>query len=220
MDALYNFLVGPGAWISFAIFFGGLIYRFYMMHKMAKQKDTWVGVYLSAKYAARSLFMWSIPYMARNMRLNPVMTAVTFLFHISLFLAPIFLMAHVMLIDMGTLGISWPTFPDWLADAMTVVVILSICYFAYRRIAFPQVAYVTYKKDFLLLALVVLPFLTGFLAYHQILPYKFMITLHVLFGEIMLITIPFTWLVHMIFGPMIRAYMGSEFGGVRKARDW
>ena len=124
------------------------------------------------------------------------------------------------LLDMGSLGLSWPTLPDHVADIMTAVVILSVCYFAYRRLAFPQVAYVTSAKDFLLLVLVVMPFLTGFLAYHQILPYKFMITLHVLCGEIMLILIPFTWLVHMIFGPMVRAYIGSEFGGVRHAKDW
>ncbi|MCP3952439.1 MAG: nitrate reductase, partial [Desulfobacterales bacterium] len=25
---------------------------------------------------------------------------------------------------------------------------------------------------------------------------------------------------HMLFAPFTRAYMGSEFGGVRHARDW
>ena len=37
------------------------------------------------------------------------------------------------------------------------------------------------------------------------------------YGEIMLVAIPFTRLSHMIFSPLTRAYMGSEFGKVRHA---
>ena len=40
-------------------------------------------------------------------------------------------------------------------------------------------------------------------------------------GEIYaLLAIPFTRLSHMLFSPFTRAYMGSEFGKVRMARDW
>jgi hypothetical protein len=79
---------------------------------------------------------------------------------------------------------------------------------------------VTYVSDYLLLAVVMLPFLTGFLAYHQLGPYRPMLILHMLAGEIMLIAIPFTRLSHMLFFFFTRAYMGSEFGNVRNARDW
>ena len=50
--------------------------------------------------------------------------------------------------------------------------------------------------------------------------YDFWIVAHVLAGEIMLVAIPFTRLSHMLFSPLTRAYMGSEFGGIRHARDW
>jgi nitrate reductase gamma subunit len=72
----------------------------------------------------------------------------------------------------------------------------------------------------LVLALVAFPFVTGFLAYHQIGDYKFMIILHILSGEIWLAAIPFTRLSHMVMAPFTRGYIGSEFGAVRKARDW
>jgi hypothetical protein len=39
-------------------------------------------------------------------------------------------------------------------------------------------------------------------------------------GEIMLAAIPFTRLSHMVFSPLTRAYAGSEFGKIRRARDW
>jgi nitrate reductase gamma subunit len=47
-----------------------------------------------------------------------------------------------------------------------------------------------------------------------------MVIAHILAGEVMLVAIPFTRLSHMVFSPLTRAYMGSEFGKVRMARDW
>ena len=47
-----------------------------------------------------------------------------------------------------------------------------------------------------------------------------MTTLHVLAGELLLALIPFTRLSHALFALFTRAYMGSEFGGVRHAKDW
>ena len=44
--------------------------------------------------------------------------------------------------------------------------------------------------------------------------------LHILSGEVLLVAIPFTRLSHMLFAPLTRSYMGSEFGNVRNARDW
>src|SRR4030067_974280 len=67
---------------------------------------------------------------------------------------------------------------------------------------------------------VVMPFISAFLAYHQwLLPNKTMVILHMLFGEIMLIAIPFTRLGHMFYFFLTRAYMGSDHG-FRHSRDW
>jgi nitrate reductase gamma subunit len=82
------------------------------------------------------------------------------------------------------------------------------------------VRYVTSASDYIILAIVAAPFITGFLAYYQWFGYQFFLNLHILTGEIMLVAIPFTRLSHMLFAPLTRAYMGSEFGGVRHAKDW
>jgi nitrate reductase gamma subunit len=89
-----------------------------------------------------------------------------------------------------------------------------------RRLTLPEVQFVTSASDYVILAIVAAPFVTGFIAYHQWINYQLFLILHILAGEIMLIAIPFTRLSHMIFSPFTRAYMGSEFGGVRHARDW
>ena len=45
------------------------------------------------------------------------MTIVTFLFHICLFVAPLFLMGHIVLFDTFH-GWSWPALPDGVADTL------------------------------------------------------------------------------------------------------
>jgi nitrate reductase gamma subunit len=68
-----------------------------------------------------------------------------------------------------------------------------------------------------------LPILQWYTFYRRALghlTYDIMFILHILSGEILLAAIPFTRLSHMIYAPFTRAYMGSEFGGVRHARDW
>jgi len=84
----------------------------------------------------------------------------------------------------------------------------------------PEVRNVSYPSDFLLALLVMAPFATGFVAHQQWLPYKPMIIIHGLSGALWLLLIPWTRLVHMMWFPFTRAYMGSEFGAVRHSRDW
>jgi nitrate reductase gamma subunit len=86
------------------------------------------------------------------------------------------------------------------ADVMTMIVIASMIYYTLRRIVVPEVRYVTFAKEYLILLLVLAPFLTGLLAYHQIGPYEVMLILHILTGEILLVALPFTWLSHMLTG--------------------
>jgi nitrate reductase gamma subunit len=219
MHAIYSFVSGPMVWIAFGVFLGGLVWQFLRLYFLARKKDPMVFEYMSLKYSMRSIARWATPFATRNWRLNPVMTVVTFVFHISLLLAPIFLLAHLILIQ-ESWGVAIPALPDWFADVLTILVLLSLLYFFSRRIALPEVRYVTGLKEYAILLLVMAPFLTGFLAYHQVGPPQLMLILHMLTGEILLMAIPFTWLGHMIIGPLIRAYMGSEFGGVRHARDW
>jgi nitrate reductase gamma subunit len=219
MHDIYSFFSGPMVWFAFAVFLGGLVWQFVRLLLLARKKDPMVMEYISLKYSIRSIARWSTPYATRSWRLHPLMTLVTFAFHIAIFLAPLFLLAHLVLLQ-ESFGISIPALPDWFADVLTIVVIVSLAYFVYRRIALREVRFVTEPKDYGIIALVLTPFLTGFLAYHQLGPAELMLILHMLTGEVMLMAIPFTRLGHMIVGPLIRAYMGSEFGGVRHARDW
>jgi len=219
MNAAYEFVTGPLAWAAWGIFLLGSAWRLFSMYQLAKQKDAPSLAFMSWRYSLRSIINWLIPFNALGWKKNPAMTVATFAFHICLLAAPIFLVAHVMLWDQF-FGVSYVTIPDNVADIMTLVVIGACLFFAGRRITQPEVRYITTPQDWVALVIVLAPFLTGFLAYHQLLDYDLMIILHVVAGEIMLAAIPFTRLSHMVFAVFTRAYMGSEFGGVRHARDW
>ena len=219
MREIYNFVSGPLAWLAFILFFGGCLYRLVRLFMLVKEKEPFIFTYMSWKYSLRSIFHWIIPFGTVNWRRHPVLTVVTFVFHIALVIAPIFLLAHVILLD-EALNLSWWALPDAWVDVLTVVVIIGCLFFLVRRLTQPEVKFVTSASDFVILAVVAAPFITGFIAYHQWIDYPVMMILHVVAGEVLLVAMPFTRLSHMLLSPFSRAYMGSEFGKVRHARDW
>ena len=219
MYAIYSFVSGPLAWAAFLIFFGGCIFRLIQMLMLVNKTEKFIWTYMSLKYSLRSLLHWMIPFATTNWRLQPVLTVVTFVFHICLIITPIFLLSHIVLWD-ESWSLRWWALPDALADSMTILVILGGIYFLVRRMTRPEVKFVTDWTDYMLLFIVSAPFVTGLIAYHQWFGVQWMTIVHMVSGEVMLAVIPFTRLVHMIFAPLTRAYMGSEFGKVRHARDW
>lgn len=219
MHDIYYFLSGPMVWISFIIFVGGSLYKLIHLFMLANKKEKFIFSYMSWRYGLRSIFHWLTPFATENWKRNPFLTIVTFTFHICLIFVPIFLLSHIILLD-ESWDIRWWSLPESLADVLTVLVICGCIFFLVRRLKFPEVRYVTSASDYILLAIVAAPFVTGFFAYHQWFGYKVFTLLHILTGEIMLIAIPFTRLSHMLISPFTRAYMGSEFGGVRHSKDW
>ena len=219
MLSLYLFVSGPLAWLAFIIFFGGCLYRLISLMVLVHQKEKFIYSYMSLKYGLRSILRWSTPFATENMRKHAVLTIVAFAFHICLILTPIFLLAHVTLID-ESWDLSWWTLPEGAAEIMTLIVIFCCGFFLVRRLVNPEVKFVTSASDYVILGIVAAPFVTGFLVYYQWFGYQTMLILHILSGEVMLVAIPFTRLSHMLFAPLTRAYMGSEFGGVRHAKDW
>ena len=219
MHSLYNFVSGPLVWLAFIVFIGGCLYRLITLMVLVHKKEKFIYSYMSWKYSLRSIVRWSTPFATENMRRHPAMTIVAYVFHICLILTPIFLLAHVTLVD-ESWDLSWWTLPDTMAAIMTLLVIGACVFFLVRRLVNPEVQYVTSASDYILLTIVAAPFITGFLVYYQWFGYQTLLILHILSGEIMLVAIPFTRLSHMLFAPLTRAYMGSEFGGVRHARDW
>ena len=215
---MYDFSRTTLVWIAFLVFIFGTIFRLVSMYRMAK-KEKVVLPYFDFRAGMRSIFHWLLPYGSRNMRMKPVFTGLSFLFHFCLLFTPIFALGHNILIK-ESWNVSWWTFPDSMTNTMTIIVVTIGLIFALRRMADPTVRFVTSFKDFIFLTLVLAPYITGIFAYYNILDYQTIIILHMWTGAIWLMAIPFTRISHMIFFPITRAYMGSEFGYVRNAKDW
>lgn len=217
--SIYTLVRGPLVWFAFIVFFAGMFYRVWKIIQLAK-KERVIYPYLSLKYTIRSFIHWLIPYGSISMRKHPWFTIITFVFHICLIFTPIFLTAHIEL-WYESWKISWWNMPQDLADAMTIIVIVCVILLLIRRIVQPDVRFLSGKGDYLALIIVLLPFLTGFLAsYELLLEYKIMLVIHFISGEIMLILIPFTRLNHMFLFWLTRAHTGSEFGAVRHSKDY
>lgn len=219
MHILYKIISGPMVWLAFGVFIGGSLYRISEIWRLVLRKEKFLLSYMSLKYSLRSLAHWLTPFGTLNMRLHPVMTVVSFGFHLCLLLAPIFLLAHIVLWEEAW-QVRWWALPDTLADVMTLAVPAACVYFAARRILRPEVRYVTAKSDYFFLCAIALPFLSGFYCRQQWPGYAAALMIHMISGQVMLAMIPFSRLSHMIVMWFTRSYMGSEFGGVRHARDY
>jgi nitrate reductase gamma subunit len=153
------------------------------------------------------------------MRRQPFFTLTYFVFHVSLFVVPIFLLAHNMLLQ-EAFGIGLWSMPEGWSDALTIVLLVSVVVLAARRILRPEVRILTSAGDYVLLILTALPFVTGLLAYHQWTDYRATMILHVLTSEVLLVVIPFTKLSHILLFFVTRAFIGFEMGARRGARSW
>ena len=212
---MYGFVTGPLLWLSFAIFFFGCIYRViwyfkglaWNLDRVAYKAQPGAGF----KGAMRSIFFWLIPFGTKSWRRKPGMTIIFFAFHIGLVVTPIFLLAHNMILK-ERWGFSLWTLPESVADGLTITVMVACVFLILRRIALPEVRILTTAYDYLLLAITVAPFVTGYLASHQYAGNEFWLILHILCGELFLVAIPFTKLSHFVLFFCSRAQLGMDFG--------
>jgi nitrate reductase gamma subunit len=212
---MYAFVTGPLAWIAFTVFFVGLVWRgiWYVrgldwrLDRVSYGENLGYGI----RGAARSIVRWLIPYGTHSWRFYSGYTAAVFIFHIGLLVTPVFLLAHNLLLE-ERWGVRLPALPEALADTLTVAVLAAAVVIVLRRIALPEVRILTKFQDILLLLAAVTPFWTGFLAYHQVEPYRFWLIAHILAGELLLVVIPLTKLSHFLLFFLSRAQLGMDFG--------
>ncbi len=220
-SALFDFIRGPLVWISCIVFFLGLIFQTFRFLAYTKKNPH---VVFNPR-PRRKITKESIDHFFKKMKLsvigvNPVLIIVTTVFHLCLIVAPLFLLAHNILIEQA-IGFSLFSFSEKLTDYLTIVLMLCGLYFLYRRLFVPKVKAITDWYDYVILLIATAPFITGFIAYHQLIPdYRLIITLHILAGEIMLMAVPFTKFVHMVFFFVFRFTIESEYSLGKGNRTW
>jgi nitrate reductase gamma subunit len=223
---MFEFVRGPLIWISFLIFIAGLLYQTFKFFNLSRKKEL---IFIDLPFnpekpKSKGFFQrvgdWLV-YLKKETvwRTHPLMMVLTWVFHISLFIIPIFLLGHNILLNEAW-GISFCSFPEFISDLLTWIPFICGGIFLFRRIFLRRVRAITTGYDYLTLAITLAPFITGYLAYHQLAEYQTAIFLHILAGEVMFITIPFTKLGHMLFFFFYRFFIGSEYSFGRGSRTW
>ncbi|MGD8896671.1 MAG: hypothetical protein PVJ73_11605 [Acidobacteriota bacterium] len=157
------------------------------------------------RHIASSTLSWAVP-VGHLDRSTLVMTTASFLFHIGAVVVPVFLAAHVALWS-GFLGVSLPALGEGAADLLTALTIVCVLVLVAYRLMTPRARALTRASDYGVLGLVLVPFLSGFLAAHPTLnplPWSWMMLLHILSAELLLLAIPFTKLAHVVLFPFDR----------------
>ena len=147
-------------------------------------------------------------------RLLPMLEAAQddffFLFHIGVVIVPLFLAGH-MVIMQERFGFSLPSLPMWFSDAFTVLAIVGAFMMILRRVALPEVRFLTTLGDWGILLLVLFVLVAGFLARMQAPGYESWLLWHIFAAELVLILAPFTKLSHIVLYFMSRGQLGMDY---------
>ena len=134
------------------------------------------------------------------------MTVCSFLFHIGVMVVPLFLADHIVLLE-PLFGVTLRRLPPALADGLTLTTVTAgLGLFAYRILT-KRTRKMSRFSDYLILAMVLVPFVTGYIAAHpRINPFSWqsVMLVHILSAEAVLIATPFTKLSHMVLFPFNR----------------
>lgn len=232
---MYDFLIGPMLAVTLVVFIGGLSYRIYQFFQLtgemridpsALPKDIRADVenrekeeYLRISSATDVLLKWKVKLKRTILGKHPFFSAATIVFHLVLLLLPVVILGHNVLLD-DYFGISFPSLAESTADNLTLLFILLFMFFFLRRILSPRVRSVSTYRDYIALFATGAPFITGYLAYHQMLSYEIILYAHIICGELMLIAIPFTKLAHMPFFVLARFMVRNELSFGTGTRKW
>jgi nitrate reductase gamma subunit len=143
--------------------------------------------------------------------------AAGYTFHIGFLLTLLFYTPHILYFR-GLLGFGWPALPTSLVDVLAVLSIAALVALLVNRVVDPVRRFLSGFQDYFTWLVTLLPLATGYMALNRLaLPYTEMLSLHILSIELLLVTIPFTKLIHAVTFLIARWYNGAIAGrkGVR-----
>ena len=187
------FVEGPFLKMVFLVFCIGIIARiiFFVSSIIKGSQD----IDKKGIYFISSFLRVFIPF-HRAAPKRPIYALLRYIFHICLFVVPIYLAGHISLWEESSLEWSWIALSDEWADWMTLTVLVLAVFFIIRHAVIKEVRKNTSISDYVIIIIAALPFLTGYFLTHGTLDNISFFsdnlwTMHIVSGELMIVMVVF-----------------------------
>ena len=202
---------GPAFEIATFIFVVGILVRILEILILGRKTNLAQARGSAIAGGSKTLFSQFIPY-AGTFRRSAFTVISGYLFHIGLFITIFLYAPHILLFE-SVFGISWPSLPTPVIDAITVATIITLFAILIYRLQHPVLRFISRFHDYLAWLVTILPLITGYLAFHRIggTPTT-LLAIHILSVELLMILFPFTRLIHTFTLFMARWYNGAMAG--------
>lgn len=203
---------GSGLQIATVIFVFGIVLRVFEIFALGHKKELAATRSSGVREGLRTMISRSVP-LDKNTFSRSIFTIVAgYIFHIGLFVVIFLLAPHISLFE-GVLGFGWPSLRTPMVDLFAVVTMITLLAILFHRLTNPVQKFLSTKQDYLVWALTFVPLMTGYMSYHHLfLHYNWMLGIHILSVELLMILFPFTKLNHAFTLFIARWYSGSMMG--------
>lgn len=189
---VYSFVEGPLLRATFAACVIGVLIRSVLFLSVMLMRIV-NGVYHGSKwkYVLGILARLPIPFHKAALK-KPVYSVLRYIFHICLFVVPIWFSGHIVMWEESSYEWSWTPLSDEWIEWMTLILLALAAFFLLRRMISSNIRSGSFKSDYIFVIITAMPFLTGYFLTNGTLdavPFlgSNMWTIHILSGEVMLL---------------------------------
>lgn len=203
---------GTGLQIATVIFVFGIVLRLFEIFSLGYKKNLAATRSRGIREGFRNIFTRSLPRDKSTFKRSMLIILAGYIFHIGLFVVIFFLAPHISLFE-GVFGFGWPSLSTPIVDLFAVITMVALLVLLFNRLTNPVLKFLSTQQDYFIWVLTFVPLLTGYLSYHHLfLSYNWMLGIHILSVEVLMIFLPFTKLSHAFTLFIARWYSGSMMG--------
>jgi nitrate reductase gamma subunit len=209
---LLEFARGPALTFAITVFIAGVVFRIVSLFLLWRTRDSSAGSprERSAFSAAlREIVRRLWPQSAYKQR-TLFMLINGYVFHFGLAIIVFFLLPHIVFFK-DLVGLSWPSLPNNVIYAISIVTTVSLIAALVMRISNPAQRIISTFDDWFSWLVTFLPVITGIIATsHLGARYETLLGLHILSVALLLIYLPFGKLMHWFLVFVTRSQTGAH----------